>query len=152
MGGLKEARIPFELGKKGRNMKIGTPKEILDGEDRVAMTPQSALRLQRMGYRCLIEKSAGVAAGFNDADYEAVGVEVIETAILLWRSSDLIAKVRQPDETELTYLTNGQSFISFFKSFGHDDAIELVKPMDARVIAMEMVPRIIGCDPTLRFV
>ncbi len=132
-------------------MKIGTPKEILDGEDRVAMTPQSALRLQRIGYRCLIEKSAGVAAGFNDADYEAVGVEVIETAILLWKASDLIAKVRRPDETELTYLTSGQSYISFFKSFGPGDATGLVQQKDANMIAMEMVPRIIGCDPSIRF-
>ncbi|MBO9413580.1 MULTISPECIES: hypothetical protein, partial [unclassified Ruegeria] len=43
-------------------MKLGTPKEILDGENRVAMTPESALQLQKLGYDCAIEKGAGLAA------------------------------------------------------------------------------------------
>ncbi|MCK4713266.1 MAG: hypothetical protein KAT26_10340, partial [Marinosulfonomonas sp.] len=45
-------------------MKIGTPKEVFEGEARVAMTPESALQLQKLGYDCLIEAGAGKAAGF----------------------------------------------------------------------------------------
>ena len=45
-------------------MRIGTPKEIVEGENRVAMTPESALQLQKLGYDCLIEKGAGIGAGF----------------------------------------------------------------------------------------
>ncbi|WP_160116555.1 hypothetical protein, partial [Ruegeria sp. AU67] len=43
-------------------MKIGTPRETYDGENRVGMTPESALQLQKLGYECLIEKGAGAAA------------------------------------------------------------------------------------------
>ncbi|MFW8636822.1 NAD(P)(+) transhydrogenase (Re/Si-specific) subunit alpha, partial [Cribrihabitans pelagius] len=57
-------------------MKIGTPKEIIPGENRVAMTPDSARQLQKLGYTCAIESGAGAGAGFSDAAYEAAGVEV----------------------------------------------------------------------------
>ena len=65
-------------------MKIGTPKEIFEGENRVAMTPDSALQLQKLGYDCAIESGAGAAAGFSDAAYEKAGVEIIKTAAALW--------------------------------------------------------------------
>ena len=55
-------------------LKIGTPKEVLDGENRVAMTPDSALQLQKLGYECGIEAGAGHAAGFSDKDYKGEGV------------------------------------------------------------------------------
>ncbi|MBY6058372.1 NAD(P)(+) transhydrogenase (Re/Si-specific) subunit alpha, partial [Leisingera daeponensis] len=54
-------------------MKIGTPKETFPGENRVAMTPESAAQLQKLGYGCAIEAGAGAAAGFSDAAYEAAG-------------------------------------------------------------------------------
>ncbi len=123
-------------------MKLGTPKEILDGENRVAMTPESALQLQKLGYDCAIEKGAGLAAGFSDAAYEAAGVEVIKTAAALWKDCDIVAKVRQPSETELKRLTKGKTLISFFNPAGNEDGMELAKSKGANVIAMEMVPRI----------
>ncbi|WP_353394998.1 Re/Si-specific NAD(P)(+) transhydrogenase subunit alpha, partial [Ruegeria sp. HU-ET01832] len=122
--------------------KLGTPKEILDGENRVAMTPESALQLQKLGYDCAIEKGAGLAAGFSDAAYEAAGVEVIKTAAALWKDCDIVAKVRQPSETELKRLTKGKTLISFFNPAGNEDGMELAKSKGANVIAMEMVPRI----------
>ncbi|MCX8952992.1 Re/Si-specific NAD(P)(+) transhydrogenase subunit alpha [Ruegeria sp. NA] len=123
-------------------MKIGTPKEILDGENRVAMTPDSAVQLQKLGYECLIEKGAGAAAGFSDAAYEAVGVEVVKTAASLWKTADIIAKVRIPTEAELKRLTKGKTLISFFNPAGNEEGMELAKSKGANVIAMEMVPRI----------
>ena len=51
-------------------MRIGTPKEIFLGENRVAMTPESAIQLQKLGYECFIQKGAGDAARFSDKDYK----------------------------------------------------------------------------------
>nr|WP_174821210.1 Re/Si-specific NAD(P)(+) transhydrogenase subunit alpha [Ruegeria arenilitoris] len=123
-------------------VKIGTPKEILKGENRVAMTPESAVQLQKLGYECAIEKGAGAAAGFSDEAYEAVGVEIVKTAASLWKSSDIIAKVRVPTETEMKRLTKGKTLISFFNPAGNEGGMELAKAKGANVIAMEMVPRI----------
>ncbi|MDK3016153.1 Re/Si-specific NAD(P)(+) transhydrogenase subunit alpha [Pseudodonghicola flavimaris] len=123
-------------------MKIGTPKEIYDGEARVAMTPDSALQLQKLGYDCAIETGAGAAAGFSDAAYEAAGVEIVKTAAALWKEADIIAKVRQPNDTELKRLTQDKTLISFFNPGGNEEGLELAKSKGAAVIAMEMVPRI----------
>ncbi|MEM9126162.1 MAG: Re/Si-specific NAD(P)(+) transhydrogenase subunit alpha [Pseudomonadota bacterium] len=123
-------------------MKIGTPKEILDGENRVAMTPDSAVQLQKLGYDCAIEKGAGAAAGFSDDAYKAAGVEIVKSAAALWKTSDIVAKVRVPTETELKRLTKGKTLISFFNPAGNEEGMELAKSKGANVIAMEMVPRI----------
>ncbi|TMV07957.1 Re/Si-specific NAD(P)(+) transhydrogenase subunit alpha [Ruegeria sediminis] len=123
-------------------MKIGTPKETFDGENRVAMTPDSALQLQKLGYDCAIETGAGAAAGFSDEAYEKAGVEIVKTAAALWKTADIIAKVRQPNETELKRLTKNKTLISFFNPAGNEKGMDLAKSKGANVIAMEMVPRI----------
>ncbi|MDK3072346.1 Re/Si-specific NAD(P)(+) transhydrogenase subunit alpha [Sedimentitalea sp. JM2-8] len=123
-------------------MKIGTPKETFDGERRVAMTPDSALALQKLGYECLIETGAGLGAGFSDEAYEGAGVEVIKTAAALWKEADIVAKVRQPNETELKRLTKDKTLISFFNPAANEAGMEAAKAKGANVIAMEMVPRI----------
>ncbi len=123
-------------------MKIGTPKEVFGGENRVAMTPDSAKQLQKLGYECAIESGAGAGAGFSDAAYEAAGVEVIKTAAALWKEVDIVAKVRQPDATELKRLTKDKTLISFFNPAGNEEGMEAAKAKGANVIAMEMVPRI----------
>ena len=123
-------------------MKIGTPKEVLEGENRVAMTPESALQLQKLGHDCAIESGAGERAGFTDAAYEAAGVEVIKTAAALWKECDIITKVRVPTDTELKRLREGQTLISFFNPAGNAEGLEMAAKKGASVIAMEMVPRI----------
>ena len=123
-------------------LRIGSPREVFDGEARVAMTPDSALQLQKLGYDCAIESGAGSLAGYSDDDYSAAGVEVIKTAAGLWKACDIIAKVRIPTETELKRLTSDKTLISFFNPGGNADGLELAKSRGANVIAMEMVPRI----------
>jgi NAD(P) transhydrogenase subunit alpha len=122
-------------------MKIGAPKESAADEARVAMTPQSAKDLQKLGYACLIEKGAGLAAGFDDAAYKAAGVSVVSGAAL-WRESDVVAKVRPPSTTEAKKLKDGQTLISFFYPASNEKLMETAKSQGANVIAMDMVPRI----------
>ena len=123
-------------------MKIGAPKEIMEGESRVAMTPASARDLQKLGYDCVIETKAGAAAGYSDADYKEAGVEVVKTAAALWKACDIVAKVRIPTDTELKRMRKGQTLISFFNPGGNEEGLELARSKGASVIAMEMVPRI----------
>ena len=123
-------------------MKIGAPKEIEPGEARVAMTPDSALQLQKLGYDCVIESGAGAAAGFTDAAYKAAGVEVVKTAAALWKAADIVAKVRPPTAAESKKLREGQLLISFFWPGQNADLMETAKSAGANVIAMDMVPRI----------
>jgi NAD(P) transhydrogenase subunit alpha len=123
-------------------LKIGTPKETFEGENRVAMTPDSALQLQKLGHECLIEAGAGQGAGFTDAAYEAAGVKVVKTAAALWKEADVVAKVRPPTEAETKKLRAGQTLISFFYPAQNEKLLETAKGTGATVIAMDMVPRI----------
>ncbi|MGB5559431.1 MAG: Re/Si-specific NAD(P)(+) transhydrogenase subunit alpha, partial [Paracoccaceae bacterium] len=123
-------------------MKIGAPKEIFDGEARVAMTPDSAVQLQKLGYDCVMEAGAGAAAGFSDAAYKEAGVAVVKTASALWKAADIVIKVRPPSEAEAKRLTKGQTLISFFYPGQNEKLMELAKEKGANVIAMDMVPRI----------
>ena len=123
-------------------MKIGTPKETFEGENRVAMTPASALELQKLGYDCVIESGAGLAAGFNDKTYKDAGVEIAKTGVALFKAVDIIAKVRPPSDAETKRLSEGQTLISFFYPAQNEKLMELANKQGATVIAMDMVPRI----------
>ena len=106
------------------------------------MTPESAKQLQKLGYECAIETGAGAAAGFSDAAYEAAGVEIIKTPAALWKASDIVAKVRQPDATELKRLTKGKTLISFFNPAGNEDVVrpevaEQVESMGAEFVYLD---------------
>ena len=123
-------------------MKIGAPKETADGEKRVAMTPQSAAALKKLGYDCLIEAGAGAAARFSDAAYTEAGAEVVPGAAELWGRSDVVAKVRAatPEEVELSH--PGQILVSFVYPAQNPELLESLKAKGVTAIAMDMVPRI----------
>ena len=123
-------------------MKIGAPKEILEGENRVAMTPASAKDLQKLGYECVIESGAGANAGFSDEMYKEAGVEVVKTAAALFKAVDIVAKVRIPTDAEIKRLSKGQTMITFFNPGANEEGLKLAASKGASVIAMEMVPRI----------
>ncbi|MCF6232730.1 MAG: Re/Si-specific NAD(P)(+) transhydrogenase subunit alpha [Rhodobacteraceae bacterium] len=123
-------------------MKIGTPKELFDGEARVAMTPESAVLLQKLGHECVIEAGAGAAAGFSDTLYKDAGVTVVKTAAALFKAADVIAKVRPPEEVEVKRLRDGQTLISFFYPGANDALMNRIAKKGTTVIAMDMVPRI----------
>ncbi|MBA4204742.1 MAG: NAD(P)(+) transhydrogenase (Re/Si-specific) subunit alpha [Polymorphum sp.] len=123
-------------------MKIGSPREIIDGEARVAMTPDSAAQLQKLGYSCVIESGAGKAAGFSDEAYRKAGVEVAASAADLFAAADIIAKVRPPLDSEVALLGEGKTLISFFYPAQNKELLEKAKATGANVIAMDMVPRI----------
>ncbi|PMR73869.1 Re/Si-specific NAD(P)(+) transhydrogenase subunit alpha [Billgrantia endophytica] len=123
-------------------MKIGSPKERYRGEARVALTPESAQQIQKLGHECLVESGAGEAAGFSDETYREAGVTVVADAASLWRETDVVIKVREPSDEEADLLREGQTLIAFFWPAQNEALLERCKARGATVIAMDMVPRI----------
>jgi NAD(P) transhydrogenase subunit alpha len=105
-------------------MKIGAPREIFPGEARVALTPDSALQLQKLGHTCIVEAGAGTAAGISDAAYAAAGVSVMPDAAALYAATEVVTKVRPPTEDEVSCLRQGQTLISFFWPAQNTDLLE----------------------------
>lgn len=123
-------------------MKIGALAEIFAGENRVAMTPESALQLVKLGHACCIQAGAGAKAGFSDALYAKAGVEVLPDAAAVLAAADVIVKVRGPEEAEAQALRQGQTLISFFWPAQNPELLQIVKARGATAVAMDMVPRI----------
>ena len=123
-------------------MKIAAPRETTPGEARVALTPDSAIQLAKLGHACFVEAGAGAASGFSDEAYRAAGVAVLPDAATLFDTVDIVVKVRPPSEEEARRLKAGQTLISFFYPAQNKALLELCAEQGASVIAMDMVPRI----------
>lgn len=123
-------------------MLIGCPREVFDGENRVALTPDSARRLIKMGFTCVVEKGAGMAASISDDAYRDAGVDVADSAEKVWQSSDIIIKVRSPQPEEVSLTRSGQTLISFVYPAQNDDLLNDLKERGVTCLAMDMVPRI----------
>jgi H+-translocating NAD(P) transhydrogenase subunit alpha len=127
---------------EGRPVKIGAPKETFEGEKRVALTPQSAQALKKLGYDALIEAGAGSAARFSDDAYREAGVEIAPTAADLWAQADIVAKIRPPEPAEIEMARSGQIVISFLYPAQNPELLEALKAKGVTALAMDMVPRI----------
>jgi NAD(P) transhydrogenase subunit alpha len=106
------------------------------------MTPDSAVQLKKLGYACVVQTGAGKDAGFDDAAYAAVGVEVLPSAEAVFAAADVVVKVRAPEMAEAAMLRQGQTLISFFWPAQNPELLDLCRDKGATVIAMDMVPRI----------
>ncbi len=123
-------------------MKIGVPKELFAGEKRVALTPDSAKQLQKLGFDVLVESNAGELANFSNAAYEEANVRVISDAQSLWSEADIILKVRAPESSEISYLNDSKTLISFIWPAQSESLMESLSQTGANVLAMDSVPRI----------
>ncbi|MHC1683901.1 MAG: alanine dehydrogenase [Clostridiaceae bacterium] len=94
-------------------MIIGVPKEIKNNENRVAITPAGVYALVKAGHRVLIEKSAGMGSGIEDADYVAQGAEIIESNIEVFNQADTIVKVKEPLESEYSLFKDNQTLFTY---------------------------------------
>ncbi|MES9830570.1 MAG: Re/Si-specific NAD(P)(+) transhydrogenase subunit alpha [Candidatus Thiodiazotropha sp.] len=129
-------------------MNIGVPKEIHPNEKRVALTPSVAQKLQRLGFCVHMESGAGLSARFSDDDYRDAGVEIMNETEHLWSSSDIVLKVRAPEEHpglgihEGDLLAEGSVLVCFIWPAQNEDLIQKLAKRKVTVFAMDAIPRI----------
>jgi H+-translocating NAD(P) transhydrogenase subunit alpha len=129
-------------------IKIGIPKEVDAGERRVAATPQTVLRLRKLGFEVAIEAGAGEEIQFTDSAYREAGAEIVEDARQLWAESSVVIKVRPPQEHptlgahETDLLREEGWLISFIWVQQNRALLERLAERRATVFAMDSVPRI----------
>lgn len=122
-------------------MIISIPKESYKGEKRVALTPDSALQIQKLGHTLRIEAGAGKNAEFSDADYKGAGVEVVSSDEI-WNDTDIIMKVRGVTAAEAKKVAAGTTLISFFWPAQNEEFLKKLADAKVNVIAMDCVPRL----------
>jgi NAD(P) transhydrogenase subunit alpha len=122
-------------------MRIGVPREIHGGEQRVATTPDVATQLIKLGYDVAVELQVGAAANYSDNSYKAAGCE-ITTADNIWSKSQIILKVRAPENGEAEKLSAGQTLISFLWPAQNPELVKELTDRGVTAMAMDSVPRI----------
>ncbi len=130
-------------------MRIGVPKEIKEGERRVATTPEVAGQLiKKLGFEVAIESGAGESANFADSAYAEVGVTVVPDAKSIWSDSDIILKVRPPEynaklkSEEVDLLHENQILITFLWPAQNPDMLKKLAAKKVTALSMDSVPRI----------
>ena len=122
--------------------KIGVPRESFDQECRVAMTPDTAQKLQKLGFDLLLETGAGAKADFADRLYGSLGCEIVDSRQTLFEQADIILKVRPPSPAEVEELPAGKTLISFIWPAQNPELLEKLAAKNITVLAMDAVPRI----------
>lgn len=122
-------------------MKIGIPKEVFPGERRVAASPASVKKLIKLGYEVAVQAGAGAEASITDAALKEAGAEIITDAKTVW-ASDLVLKVRAPNDDEIGMLKEGACLVSFIWPAQNEDLLKKLAARKVTVLAMDAVPRI----------
>lgn len=120
-------------------MTIGCPKEIKKHEYRVGMTPSDAAEYIKTGSRVLIEKNAGADAGFEDDEYIEAGAEIIEDKKMLFDSSDMIVKVKEPLPEEYSLFHEGQILYTYLHLAASRDLTAVLLEAGVNSIAYETI-------------
>lgn len=119
-------------------MQIGIPRETLPGETRVAATPETVKKLVKAGHTVLVERGAGTAARYPDADYEQAGATPADTAGAL--GCALVLKVRRPTPEELTHTRRGNTLLGMLDPFDAD-GLRTLADAGLTAFALEAAPR-----------
>ena len=123
-------------------MKIGIPREIYEGEKRVAIVPKMATQLLKVGHEVFIEANAGEGAYFTDIEYDRIGAIIVENAQLLYSEVDVIMKVQPPQREEVEMMRDSSIYIGFLSSVLDDEFLNLINKKSITSFAMEFIPRI----------
>ncbi len=123
-------------------MKIGIPKEISEGERRVAIVPKMAAQLKKDGYDILVEADAGEATFFSDSEYEHAGATIVADAQSLYAEADIIMKIWPPQKGEVEMMKPGSTYIGFLAPISRLDIIRQINKKNITSFAMEFIPRI----------
>jgi NAD(P) transhydrogenase subunit alpha len=123
-------------------MKIGIPREIYEGEKRVAIVPKMATQLLKEGHEVFIEANAGEGAYFTDLEYDRIGATIVENAQLLYSEVDVIMKVQPPQREEVEMMRDSSIYIGFLSSVLDDEFLNLINKKSITSFAMEFIPRI----------
>ena len=127
-------------------MLLGIPREIVEGERRVAIVPETVQKLVRAGSSVAVESGAGAGSYHEDAAYEAAGATIARSAAELYAKADIIAKIHRPQSVagvdELAMLRSGTSLIAMLWPLQHPDLARKIAERGVTAFSMDAVPRI----------
>ncbi len=120
-------------------MKVGVVTEIKTDENRVALTPTGAHDLVEDGHTVLVQSGAGAGSQITDDEYAVAGATIADSAGAVWGESDLIVKVKEPQEAEFGYLSNGQILFTYLHLAAYPKVAQALLAAGTTAVAYETV-------------
>ena len=99
-------------------MIIGVPSEVKNNENRVGLTPDSARKIVASGHDVFIQKNAGANIGFFDEQYLRAGAKILDSAEDVYKSSEMIVKVKEPIPEEYPFLRDDLTLFTYLHLAG----------------------------------
>jgi alanine dehydrogenase len=118
--------------------RVGVPKEIKEGENRVALTPHGAGALRKAGAEVIVQAGAGEKSGFPDAEYVSCGAAVVPEPGPAW-DVDLVAKVKEPLPGEYPFLSERTSLFTYLHLAAVSSLADALLERKVAAIAYETV-------------
>ena len=123
-------------------MIVGSIKEDLSIEKRVALTPEAAKNIINLGLGIILEKNYAEHLGIKDKDFEDVGVKIKNTSKDVLKESNLIIRVNCPDENEINDLKEKTILVGMFNSINNEKKISEMLKKNIKIFSLELLPRI----------
>ena len=131
-------------------MRVGVPKEIKNNEFRVGLTPASVAELTAAGHEVFVETQAGMGIDFADRDYTDVGAKILPDAKSVFAQSDMIVKVKEPQQSEIAMLEPRHLLFTYLHLAADKPQAEGLMKSGATCIAYETVTDRKGGLPLLK--
>ena len=129
--------------------KVGVPREVKDGEHRVAITPDGVSELRANGLDVLVEAGAGADVSIADGDYAAAGAEIVTVAEDVWARADLVMKVKEPQAEEFAWLRPGLVLFTYLHLAAYPSVADALLAQLVTGVAYETVQLESGALPLL---
>src|SRR3954468_20253777 len=124
--------------------RIAVPRETAAGEKRVATVPEVVEKLIKLGFKVAVQSGAGDAANFSDDSYRAAGAEIVPDAPALWKTADIVFKVRGPSADEVTLMREGGTLVSFIWPAQNPELMQQLAARKATVLTIDALPRVLS--------
>jgi NAD(P) transhydrogenase subunit alpha len=124
--------------------QVFVPKEVVEGETRVACTPETTKRYVKEGFDVVVESDAGKHAHFTDAHYRDAGAKIVAGAEVeaAWANADIVVRVYPITPDEASKIKEGAILIGFMSAHKNLDSVRILRDRKVSTMAMELVPRI----------
>lgn len=119
-------------------MKIGIPKEILNNENRVGITPAGVYTLVDAGHEVFIETGAGIGSSFTDEAYKEAGANIVATTGEAW-NVEMVMKVKEPQASEYPFLKEDLIVFTYFHLAQVPELTQILLEKKVTAIAYETV-------------
>ncbi len=122
-------------------MIIGVPKELINNEYRVSITPGGVFELVQDGNTLYIQKGAGEGSGYGDDEYIASGGKLLTTIKEIYDISDLIVKVKEPIEKEYEFIRKDRIIFAYLHLSSNKKLVEVLLKSGATCMAYETIEK-----------